>query len=206
MARNPQKSILVTSGSLGEGKTTVAINLAAAFAKARKKVVLIDADFYKPVIHSQLKLDNQRGLNEIIGNQTDWREVAKESGGIVVITSGKHPLASAAQLESNGMTQLLKNLEDEFDMIVLDAPPLFIADTQLLCTQVGGILLVVRQANTTAAAVRTMLDQLKLLGAEVLGVVLNRVPHKGTYYYGGYYRPQEEDPEETVDDVKASES
>ncbi|PWB70788.1 MAG: hypothetical protein C3F07_16055 [Anaerolineales bacterium] len=187
MAQNPQRSILVTSGSLGEGKTTIALNLAKAFTQAGKKTILLDADFYKPMLHTRLGLENKTGLTDLLGDGLDWQAVVQDCEGLYVITSGHHPRASVVQLESNGMTKLLKHLQTAFDIIIFDGPPLFIVDSQVLSSQLGGILLVVRQANTSAAAVRTMLEQLKLMGVNILGVVLNRVPRADTYYYGGYY-------------------
>jgi capsular exopolysaccharide synthesis family protein len=206
LAGNPRKSVLVTSGALGEGKTTIAANLAVAYAQAGNKVILIDADFYKPGIQTYLNLKDQKGLSDILVENFDWREVAQESHGVIIITSGHQSEVTAFQFESEAMTQLLKHLQEETDVIIIDGPPLLMVDSQALSTQVGGVLLVIRQANTSVASVRTILDQLKLMGVNVLGVALNRVPRSGTYYHGAYgYFPDghhKATTEDEEDDVK----
>ena len=185
LAPTSRRSVLVTSGAIGEGKTPIAINLAEAYARAGKKVMLLDADLYRPTLHTRLKLNNRKGLSDILAENLDWREVAQESQGMVVITSGHHPDGSAAQFESEEMTELLRQFQQEVDIIIIDGPPLLMVDSQAISIQVGGVLLVVRQANTSLASVRTMLEQLKLMGVNVLGVVLNRVPPSHKYYYEG---------------------
>jgi Mrp family chromosome partitioning ATPase len=99
------------------------------------------------------------------------------------MTSGPQTPASAVLLESNGMMKLLEQLEKEFDLVIIDGPPLFVEDTQILASKVGGVLLVVRLGATITVSARAMLDQLELIGANVLGVALNRVPRAEMYYF-----------------------
>ena len=108
----------------------------------------------------------------------DWQVTTRDFGGITIITSGAHSPSSAVLLESDGMTKLLDQLQKEFDLIIIDGPPLFIEDSLIMAAKVGGILLVIRQGGTITASAHAMLDQLNLLGASVLGVVLNRVPRR----------------------------
>jgi capsular exopolysaccharide synthesis family protein len=187
LTQNSQKTVLISSPSLGEGKTTVAVNLAEAFARAGMKVMLLDADLYHPAIHVLLELENQSGLTEILAKGAVWHAVEQDFHGIGVITSGQHASPSATLLESGKMTQLLKQLQKEKDIIIVDGPPLFVADAQILASKVGGILLVVRQGSTITSVARSMVGQLNLMGVHILGVVLNRVPRSATYYSNGYY-------------------
>ena len=143
LAGNPRKSVLVTSGTVGEGKTTIAANLAMAYAQAGKKVILLDADFYKPGLQTYLNLKDQKGLSDILAEDFDWREVAQESHGVIIITSGHRSETTAARFESEAMTQLLKHLQEETDVIIIDGPPLLLVDSQALSAQVGGVLLVI---------------------------------------------------------------
>jgi capsular exopolysaccharide synthesis family protein len=187
LAEKSLKTILITSPSLGEGKTTIATNLASAFVRSGKKVILMDADLYHPSLHSRLGLENQKGLTDILEKNLDWQEVTRDFGGIAIITSGTHTPASAVLLESEAMTKLLDKLQQQFDLIIMDGPPLFIEDSLIMASKVGGILLVIRQGGTITASAHAMLDQLNLVGASILGVALNRVPRADSYYFDGYY-------------------
>jgi len=137
MKQEPSKTILVTSPALGKGKTTIALNLAAAFVQSGMKTVLLDVDFYHPQMHIRLGLANQRGLSDILSDGLDWREAAHDMGGITVITSGDRPPNSTATLESEQITHLLEKLQKVADVIIMDGPPLFIADAQILASKVG---------------------------------------------------------------------
>lgn len=203
IAQHPMKTILITSPALGDGKTTIALNLAVAFVQAGKKTVLLDADFYHPQIHIRTGLDNQKGLSNILADGLDWQEAVRGFGGINVITNGVYCPSSTALLESDHMSQLLKKLQKIADVIIIDGPPLFIVDSQILASQVGGVLLVVRQGDTLTAVARSMLDQLKLIQANLLGVVLNRASRANTYYFDGYYHNIHEDKmQEQLDKIK----
>ncbi|HLO15121.1 MAG TPA: polysaccharide biosynthesis tyrosine autokinase [Anaerolineales bacterium] len=201
------RTILVTSPILSDGKTTIATNLAKAFVQSGKKVALLDADLSHPSLHSQFGLDNQKGLGNILEENIDWHEAARESNGITVITSGVYSLSSIVLLESDRTTQLLKQLQKEVDVIIIDGPPLLVVDSQILASKAGSILLVVRQGGTSAGVARAMLDQLNLMGANVLGVVVNRVRRSRNHNLKGYYRNAlQEKPKEKIEKVAATQS
>jgi Mrp family chromosome partitioning ATPase len=101
------------------------------------------------------------------------------------------------------MSQFLENLHEEADLIILDGPPLFIVDSQILASKVGGILLVVRQGATLTAAANSVLNQLKLLKANILGVVLNYIP-QGNTYYGDYRYAHADKPDEKVETIDST--
>jgi capsular exopolysaccharide synthesis family protein len=192
------RTILITSPALGDGKTTIASNLAKAFVESGKKVASLDADLSNPTLHSRFELDNQRGLSNILSENLDWQDVARVISGTTLITSGVQSQSSAVLLESEKFTQLLKQIQKEVDVVIVDGPPLFTVDSQILASKVGGILLVVRQGGTLTAVARAMLDQLKLMNANVLGAVVNRVPLTDAYYFDGYSRNISEDKIEKI--------
>jgi capsular exopolysaccharide synthesis family protein len=206
IAQKSIKTLLITSPSLGEGKTTIATNLAAAFVRLGKKVVLVDADLYHPSLHARLGLDNEQGLTDILTENRNWRDVLHDFGGMTIITGGAQTGSSAVLLESAGMTKLLEQLQQEFDLIIIDGPPLFVEDSQILALKVGGIILVVRLGGTITDAARAMLDQLELMGAHVLGAALNRVPRGETYYFSSNHNIAEKKPEKILEKVEAGQS
>jgi capsular exopolysaccharide synthesis family protein len=203
MLQQSVKVLLITSPTRGDGKTTIAANLATAFAQSQRKVTLLDADFYHPQLHARLRLDNKRGLTSILADSLDWKEAVQNSGRISVITSGPKSPSSAVLLESDAMTELLEVLQKNSDVVIIDGPPLFLMDAQILASRVGGIVLVVRQGDTITATARAMLDQLNLMDANVLGAVLNCVPQKQAYYFDGQFETRFKETSETADHPKA---
>jgi capsular exopolysaccharide synthesis family protein len=188
IAHRSRRTILITSPALGEGKTTIAANLAAAFVQSGRRVVLLDADLYHPAVHALLGVDNQKGLTDILAEDLDWQDVAQDVGGMTVITGGTQFSTSVKLLESEKLLQLLGKLQKRADVIIVDGPPLFVMDAQILASIVGGVLLIVRQGDTITAVARAMLDQLKLMEANVLGVVLNCARGVNAHDLDGYYR------------------
>jgi polysaccharide biosynthesis transport protein len=188
VTQKSMRSILITSPAMGEGKTTIAINLAAAFAQTGLNVVLVDADLHRPTLHTQLGLTNEIGLTDILSGTVCWQDTVRDCSGVKIITSGAVSSQSFLLLESERMSQFLKDARKDADIVVLDGPPLFIVDSQILASKVDGILLVIRQGNTIAQVARAMMEQLRLKKANVIGVVLNRVKRVDSYYYyDGYY-------------------
>jgi succinoglycan biosynthesis transport protein ExoP len=185
MLRQSVKVLLITSPARGDGKTTIAANRAAAFAQSRRNVILIDADLYHPQLQTRLGLGNKKGLSDILADGLDWKEVAQTSGRVTVITSGPQSSSSAELLESDAMDELLVVLQKDTDVVIVDGPPLFLMDAQILASKVGGIVLVVRQGDTITAAAKAMLDQLDLMESNVLGAVLNCVPQTRPYSFYG---------------------
>src|SRR5512138_433584 len=204
MLRQSVKVLLITSPSRGDGKTTVAENLATAFERSGKKVTLLDADLYHPQLHVRLGLDDQKGLTSILANGIDWREVAQKSGRVTVITGGPRLSPSAALLESDAMAKLLDDLQQNSDVVIVDSPPLFMMDAQILASQVGGVVLVVRQGETITAIARSMLDQLNLMDVNVFGAVLNCISQKQTYYFDEQIESRVKKPSKTRTGSKAS--
>ncbi|GAB7387955.1 CpsD/CapB family tyrosine-protein kinase [Bacillaceae bacterium] len=184
------KSILVTSSAPSEGKSTTIANLAVVLAQAEKRVVLIDADLRKPMIHHFFHCPSMPGLSHLLTGQRKLDEVKIPSfvKGLELIPSGPIPPNPAELLGSQRMRQLLQELSAEYDHVLVDAPPvLAVTDAQLLASQVDGVLLVVHAGKTDKEAAVKAKELLVNVQAKILGVVLNGRKIKGEGYYYYYY-------------------
>jgi capsular exopolysaccharide synthesis family protein len=200
------KTMLVTSAGRAEGKTTVATNLARSFVHSGKKVILVDADLQHPQIHVQLDLENRLGLVDTLSNGADWQEISCIRDGLTVITSGIAMPAQSRLLESDRMTDLMMKLQKNADVVIVDGPPMFVVNAQVLASRVGGVLLVVEYGCTKASTARPLREQLDLMNLNVLGVVMNRVPASDLYYGTYQQEAQSEKPKENPVAVQTAQS
>lgn len=184
------KTILVTSSRPGEGKTTVASNLAAIYAQNGKRVVLVDADLRRPSIHSVVGIPNRLGLTTLLRDSLKPENVWKNWGaglrGMRIITSGYLPSNPAELLGSDKMLNIMAELRKSADVIIFDGPPIMVADVQILASLMDGVILVLRPGRSPADEAKSTLTQLKRSGAAVMGVVFNRIPKNGSRHYGAY--------------------
>lgn len=172
-------SLVITSPTPGDGKTTTAINLAIAFAKAGNKVLLVDGDLRKPSIDKLMNLKNTAGLtNIIIGEESlDDSVQACDIDNLYILTSGLVPPNPAEILSSKRAKQLFKRFEQEYEIIIIDSPPITTAsDAAVLSTLSAGTLLVIRYGAIAKSLVVDVVNQLRNVKANLLGVVLNQVP------------------------------
>ncbi len=189
-------AVLVTSAGLAEGKTTVAWNLAAAAADAGSRVLLIEADLRRPVLARRFHADPSQGLSEILTSEADPESVLQHvrlnrfavngtTAMMDVIFAGA-PLSNPIDpLESERMADLVARMRGEYDLLVLDSPPVsVVSDAIPLIRYVDGVLVVSRVGTTTREAAAHVQSQLDNLGAPVLGVVVNGIdPDEGHYGY-----------------------
>ena len=187
------RSLLVTSAMPGEGKTTTAAHLAAAHAEQGKRTLLIDGDLRRPSIHRNFNLPSVVGLSNTLLGEIPWREAVLAVEGLpdLHILPAGPPSRRASDLIGRGLTEVLEEASAEYDLIVLDAPPLLgFAEPLHMAAAVDGVVVVARAGQTSRKAVASVLATLNRLRAKVVGVVLNEV-HKElseSYYYYGYYR------------------
>jgi polysaccharide biosynthesis transport protein len=185
----PLQVLLVTSSGAEEGKTTIATNLAVILAKGNKNVVLLDADMRRPNVHNHLNISNRIGLSHLIRSRSTLEEViqvSKEVPNLSVITSGSLPPNPSELLASERMKSILAELRAQFDMIIIDTPPALVTDAQILATKSDGVIYVLRPGKTRIIAAQTPLEEFERIGANMIGVVMNRIPRNREYYYGGY--------------------
>ncbi len=172
-------SLVITSPTPGDGKTTTAINLAIAFAKAGNKVLLVDGDLRKPSINKLMNLKNTAGLsNLVIGEESLDNSVQTcNVDNLFILTSGPLPPNPAEMLSSKKSQLLFKRFEQEYEIIIIDSPPVSTAsDAAVLSTLSAGTLLVIRYGARAKSLVVDVVNQLRNVKANLLGVVLNQVP------------------------------
>jgi polysaccharide biosynthesis transport protein len=185
------KIILVSSADGGEGKSTIASNLAAIMAQSDRKVLLIDGDLRRPMLHNLVEKSNLRGLSDIFRERASTRDVITPTGdkNIALIASGPLPPNPTELLASPRMDQILAELRDYADFIIIDGPPFIVPDASVLADKVDGLILVVRPRYSKRGPVRAMSEQFQRINADVMGVVINGITRgMGEFesYYSGY--------------------
>jgi capsular exopolysaccharide synthesis family protein len=182
------KSVLVTSSGPGEGKTTVAWQLAEA-AALNARVVLVEADLRHPVLSERYGLPPAPGLAELLTQQMELSDISPEGDGAFnVIVAGAIPPNPIGLIESQAMRDLLGFLSDLYDFVVIDTPPTsLVPDAFPLVSQVSGVILVCRLGQTSRDAAIGVRDQLVQLQAPLLGVVANRAKRRRSAKYGYGY-------------------
>ena len=193
-AGKPPKTILVTSGQPGEGKTTTAVNTAISLSQLGASVLLIDCDMRKPSTHKILGVDNMRGLSTYLSRSINAEGLIQklQMPNLSLIPCGPIPPNPAELISSERMKRLLAELADRYDHIILDSPPLMnVTDPVILSTMVDGVILVVHGGKSTRDVVRRARHDLDAVNAKVFGVVLNNVDLRregyDNYYYYRYY-------------------
>jgi capsular exopolysaccharide synthesis family protein len=184
----PIKTLLITSTGPGEGKSTVAMNLAAVMAQGERKVILVDADLRRPSAHRFLGIANRRGLTDLFREQTKLSSVISTWGNppFVVITSGGLPPNPTELLESEKMTRILNELKEKSDIIIIDSPPTVVADPIVLSAKTDGVLLVIEPGKTKIGSAQVLMEHMNRAGARILGVVLNPISRRQMRYSGKY--------------------
>jgi capsular exopolysaccharide synthesis family protein len=187
------RSILMTSASPSEGKSTVAAHLAATHASQHKRTLLIDGDLRRPSVHRLYQVPNSIGLSNVLLQQISWRDAViriDEPVGLDVLPAGP-ATRRASDLIGMGLADLIEEATREYDLVVLDAPPLLgFAEPLQMATAVDGVIIVARAGDTSRKALSTVINTLKRLRANLVGVVLNEVHREvsaGYYYYYGHY-------------------
>lgn len=183
------KSIVITSSTPGEGKSTNAANIAVVFAQEGKKVLLVDADMRKPTLHYTFHLHNSLGLSNVLANRNDLANAIQESFlyNLHIITSGPIPPNPSELLISKNMDFLIEETRKRYDIIIFDAPPvLSVSDPQILAHKCDGTLLIINTGVTEKENVMKAKGILQNSHAKLLGVILNNYQLTESYYQ--YYK------------------
>lgn len=180
------KTIVVTSTIAGEGKSTTAANMGIVFAQEGKKVLLIDGDLRKPTLHQTFKLPNDRGLANILANSSTYAEAIQDTFlvGLSVIVCGKLPSQPAELFTTTAFSEFLTAVRGQFDVIILDAPPLLLVpDAQLLVNKCDATIFVVHAGMVKRGMALRAKALLKASQANTLGIVLNNYKAMNSEYY-----------------------
>ncbi|WP_438393104.1 polysaccharide biosynthesis tyrosine autokinase [Caballeronia sp. DA-9] len=191
----PNRVIAITSPAPSDGKSFLAANLAALLAESGKRVLLIDADLRRGRLAHYLGKSSNGGLTELLSGQTDFEMAARETGvnGLHFIGSGAHPPNPSEILTSSRFASLLQAFEKQFDLVIVDTPPLLaVPDAAVIASLAGSTVLVMRSGAHSEKNIADALKKLKRARARIVGGVLNAMPaksggRKGTYDYAYAY-------------------
>lgn len=185
------KIILITSSEMDEGKTTISCNLASCFAELEDtKVLLIDCDFTKRGVSRYFNIENARGISDIVFGNNKPEECIQKVGYLDVITSGARPSNTSILLNSQSMKDKIKKFREEYDYVFIDSPPISRMNDACIITQyVDGTIIVNAVGAIDSRIAKITLEKLNKVGANILGVILNKFkPEKNEYYsYYSYY-------------------
>ena len=186
MPDEPLKTILITSSTPGEGKSTNAANLGIVFAQEDKRVLIIDADMRKPTLNHTFKTFNKVGLSNILARKSALHEAVQETFvvGLDVITSGPIPPNPAELLSSKGLDDLLQHVKNDYDIIIIDSPPLLsVTDAQILANKCDGTIMILNTGVVDKRVVKKAKALLAATHTKILGVILNNYKTPSHYNY-----------------------
>jgi capsular exopolysaccharide synthesis family protein len=190
---NPPRVIVVTSPQQGDGKSTVAANLAAAIAASGEKVTLVDGDLRRSTVAQSFGLVEGIGLTDVLVGRVDVADVTQvpaEHTNLAILGAGAAPPNPSELLGSQAMRALLRQLAED-SIVIVDAPPLLpVTDAAVLTAVTDGAFVVISTGKTLDTELEAALNHIEAVSGRTLGVVFNRVPRRDaeTGYYGGYYR------------------
>ncbi|HTW93020.1 MAG TPA: polysaccharide biosynthesis tyrosine autokinase [bacterium] len=212
-AERPIRSIAVTSPGPSEGKSTIAVNLAAVLAQAGSRVLLVDADMRQPALHTFFKRPKEPGLSDVVASGDPAPAVfATGLDGLFCLPCGATPPSPSDLLTLSATRALLKRLEDEYDYVVIDTPPVMVAaDTLIIGALADTTLLVVRSGRTALDALEDTRVALVDGGAHLSGIVVNDVKRSGRhgrhyYYYYKYHNRYAGHPADAAQPVKTEQT
>ncbi|PKD43287.1 GumC family protein [Rhodohalobacter barkolensis] len=200
----PPKTIAITSAEKGDGKSTVVSNLAVSFAEDGYKTLLIDTDFRRPKLHSYFGHDNESGLTDYLSGRIKLVKLMKDTdiNMLKLITSGGRHEAPDTVVNSKKFNDFLNQMEEVFDIIILDTPPFgIVSDSTALLKRAKSTVLVTKYRKTNRGVFQKTVEDLERINANISGIVVNGFDHKketSGYYGSGYYKSMYESYESYV--------
>jgi len=193
------RTILVTSTTPGEGKTTTLANIAATMTQNGERVLVIDCDMRKPRVHKLFGISNKKGLADMLRKEHNYVDYIQrvEDLNLDVLTAGKIPTNPSELLHSNAMKNLITALKEEYDYIFLDTPPVTpVTDATILSGYIDGVILVVASGTVDIDLTKRAVQSMTKVGANILGVVINKMKVESAKQYQTYYYYQSKEVEE----------
>ncbi len=184
-ANTELKTLVITSSTQNEGKSTTIFNLANTFAETGRRVLIIDCDLRKPTLHKLYNIHNDKGLTNLLVSKIDVSEVIVKSGfpGVDFITSGTIPPNPSEILNSKSMEFYLNSFREEYDYIILDTPPIcIVTDAQILAGKCDGTLIVVASGEVEKRKLLQAKSLLDRVCANILGCILTKAKVVKTGY------------------------
>ncbi len=183
------KVIQVTSPAAGDGKSTLAVNLAVSMAQSGKRTILVESDFRRPRVHKLTGVSNSVGVVDVLRGTAEFGDAVQETPqpDFFVMPCGQRPKNPSELLSRPEYEQLLKLLRDRFDVVIIDTPPvLAVTDACTVAPRIDGVILCMRLSRHARELGRRSLDALRDVGAGVVGIVINGVHESDSYGYGNY--------------------
>ena len=191
-AQDDTRVLMVTSGGIGDGKSTMAANLAVTLAQADKKVILVSADLRRPSLHEYFDVATDKGLAQALTNGGHPPVIATGVENLALIPSGPPVEASAHLFETSAFPAMIRTCRDQADFVIVDAPPLAISDPLLMAPYMDGVMLVVDASQATRGGLERIRDMLGRIGFTPFGAVINRQrSNESDYRPGDHYRYQQ---------------
>jgi capsular exopolysaccharide synthesis family protein len=204
---NPPKTILVTSATGAEGKSTLAMNLAAAYSQIGK-TLLLEVDLRKPSVAKNLEIQSRQGLTDLLAGTVNFADVIfnpTDNKLFNIMPCGTIPHNPIELLSSDKFTKALQSLKTHFDHIILDGPPtLPVSDACILGNKVDGVIVAVKAEDTRIKVAKEAVTRLKKLNANVIGAVLTVAEPQKMSYYGDHYYTGEYYGTQVVDEPKVA--
>jgi capsular exopolysaccharide synthesis family protein len=175
------RTLLVANAAPLENKTSIAANLAVVNAQQGKKVILVDGDLKHPHLHNFFRIENRKGLTDLIHGRSDIKSVSHAVGnieGLSLVPGGIIENQSTGWLDAERLSQLLLGLRDHADLVIVDGSPPDSANVQVFASQMNAVLLIIRLGKTRIDSAQDTLKRFQLIGGKVIGAVINRSPRK----------------------------
>jgi polysaccharide biosynthesis transport protein len=212
-AEKPPQVVLLTSPSPGEGKTTTSLNLAISLAQDGRIVLLVDGDMRNGNCHDRLGLRNHRGLSNVLTGGLSLKEGIQQTqvNGLSLLSCGVRPPNPSELLGSRKMTEIIKELRQNFEFILIDSPPMIpISDAAILSVVADGVILIFNSVRTSTAYAQKAVARIDMVRAPLLGVILNAVnldnPNYSYYRTYSHYYHQGPNENEELDERSAKDS
>ncbi len=189
LAKSNSKILAVSSSNAAEGKSTTALNIAITLAQLNKKVVILDTDSRKPSLHKKAKIANDKGCMDILLETASIDDTIFHYNNFLdVIPSGIRTKNPSELFSSATFDSLLSELEERYDYVIIDTPPInLVSDTLIIAQKCSSLVMVIRAGDTRYESFEAAYESLKVLGIELEGVIINGSGGKGGYYSKGRY-------------------